>query len=958
MIQYLLSLPRGLVSGFHSLEDKDRESWFVDSDPEGVALGSGGGTANLLYRCWRENAAGDSFTNWLGNGKRVIIHAGGKSRRLPAYAPSGKILTPVPVFRWKKGQRINQKLLDIQVPFYEKILRMAPPRLNTLVASGDILLINDEDTGPLPDADIVVFGTWEEAHRASGHGVFFCNRNRPGELAFILQKPAPERIQDLTSSYLFMMDAGVWLLSSRAVDCLMAECGWDGETERFGDNGNVAGFYDMYGEFSRFLGSEPQERNALLNELTTAVVPLRAGSFYHYGTSSELIDATCRIQNRVPDQRGVLQKGIKRHPDIFIMNSRHDGEFIDAHGNIWIENSHIGRGWSFTKDHVFTGIPVNDWKLDIPRGICIDIIPVDNDKWCIRPYGMEDTFSGAAGESSSSWLNRPLADWLESRGLTPERAGIDAGADIHDVPLFPVVSNLCDSGGLVQWMTDGTGDGDSFGEAWAASERLSASMVPSRVNLARLYRQREEFLAGILPLLEKNHKKSIFYHVDLDDLCDFYGKHDVPAPGVLNEGASPMNRVHNRMFLAKINGIRGGDGHGLEQESFRLLRESIIENTGIEYALPERNVLDDQILWARSPVRLDLAGGWSDTPPFCIINGGRVVNMGVDLNGQPPIQVYITPTGSDCIRIKSIDLGLETVISEYTGLEEHGVGSGFAIARVALMLSGFHPAYGAPYNSLKEQLKDFGGGFDISLLAAVPKGSGLGTSSILAATLLGALAEFCGLNSDLVTLGNKTLVLEQMLTTGGGWQDQYGGIIPGVKLIETTAGFRQVPGIQWMPGNIFTNQENRACMLLYYTGVTRIAKNILGEIVRRIFLNHNGTLGLIGEISANAGRIADALRKGSWDYFNECVGYSWDLNCRLDKGTNPESIKRIIEPVEPLLASKKLLGAGGGGYMLMIAKDPEAAGRVRSCLTENRPNDRARFVDFSLSENGMTITKS
>ncbi len=958
MMQYLLSLPRGLVPCFHSLENREHGTWFVDSDPEGRALGSGGGTAHLLSRCWQEDGDGNSFQSWLTNRKRIVIHAGGKSRRLPAYAPASKILTPVPVFRWKKGQRINQKLLDIQIPFYEKILRMAPPGLNTLIASGDILILNDEDTGPLPDADIVVFGTWEEAHKSSRHGVFFCNRNKPGELAFIMQKPSPEKIQDLTSSYLFMMDAGVWLLSSRAVGRLMAACGWDNQTERFSNNDNIADYYDLYGEFSRFLGNEPMEVNALLNDLTTAVVPLRAGSFYHYGTSNELIDATFRIQNRVPDQRSVLQKGIKRHPDIFIMNSSYDGEFGNEHGNIWIENSHISSGWNFSNDHVFTGIPVNKWQLNIPRGTCIDIIPVDNEKWCIRPYGMEDTFIGVAGEGSASWLNRPLFEWLEGRGLSLEAAGIDAGIDIHDAPLFPVVSMDSGFGGLLQWMIDGTADKDRFSHAWTGSERLSASMIPSRTNLTRLYRQRDEFLASILPLLEKNHKKSIFYHLDLDDLSDLYDKHDVPAPGMLNEGASPMNRVHNRMFLANLSRKKDGVWQGFEQDSFRLLRESIIENTDLKYARPIKNVLDDQILWARSPVRLDLAGGWSDTPPYCIINGGRVVNMGVDLNGQPPIQVYITPTGSDCIRIKSIDLGQEALIAEYADLEEHGVGSGFAIARVALMLSGFHPSYGAPYSALKEQLKDFGGGFDISLLAAVPKGSGLGTSSILAATLLGVLAEFCGLKSDHVTLGNKTLVLEQMLTTGGGWQDQYGGILSGIKLIETTAGFKQVPEIQWLPDNIFQNQENRACMLLYYTGVTRVAKNILGEIVRRIFLNHSNTLDLINQISLNAGRIADALRKSSWDYFNESIEYSWDLNCRLDKGTSPGSIKKIIDPIEPMLASKKLLGAGGGGYLLMIAKDPDAAGKVKKHLSENVPNNKARFVEFSLSANGMTITKS
>jgi len=56
------------------------------------------------------------------------------------------------------------------------------------------------------------------------------------------------------------------------------------------------------------------------------------------------------------------------------------------------------------------------------------------------------------------------------------------------------------------------------------------------------------------------------------------------------------------------------------------------------------NVYPDQIVWGRSPVRIDLAGGWTDTPPYCLMEGGSVVNMAIELNGQPPIQVYAKPS--------------------------------------------------------------------------------------------------------------------------------------------------------------------------------------------------------------------------------------------------------------------------------------------------------------------------
>jgi hypothetical protein len=67
------------------------------------------------------------------------------------------------------------------------------------------------------------------------------------------------------------------------------------------------------------------------------------------------------------------------------------------------------------------------------------------------------------------------------------------------------------------------------------------------------------------------------------------------------------------------------------------------------------NIFPDQIIWGRSPARLDLAGGWSDTPPYCLQNGGSVLNMAVELNGQPPIQAFIRLSPEKRIILRSID---------------------------------------------------------------------------------------------------------------------------------------------------------------------------------------------------------------------------------------------------------------------------------------------------------------
>ena len=116
----LLSLPPNLVQRFHRLEQVCEDEWFCTADPPGCKLGSGGGTTWLLEECFRSERGGNNFFEWLSSKKRILLHAGGQSRRLPAYAPSGKVLTPIPVFRWARGQRLEQNLLSLQMPLYEK----------------------------------------------------------------------------------------------------------------------------------------------------------------------------------------------------------------------------------------------------------------------------------------------------------------------------------------------------------------------------------------------------------------------------------------------------------------------------------------------------------------------------------------------------------------------------------------------------------------------------------------------------------------------------------------------------------------------------------------------------------------------------------------------------------------------------------------------------------------------
>ena len=931
----LLSLPPDLVGSFHSITDLNAPEWYCTSDPAGVKIGSGGGTA-WLVDSWLKDTRGVDMSD-----PKIIIHAGGQSRRLPAYAPVGKILTPVPVFRWERGQLIDQSLLSLQLPLYERILAAAPPTLPTLIASGDVYIRAEKPLTEIPEADVVCYGLWVDASLATHHGVFVSSRSTPTELDFMLQKPSLDRLEELSRSHMFLMDIGIWLLSDRAMKLL--------RKRSVDADGNI-GFYDLYSDFGRALGSNPTVEDDEVNRLTVAILPLPGGEFYHFGTSRELMSSTLALQNKVVDQRKILQRKVKANPSLFVQNALMGYRLSSDNDNVWVENSSVPASWTLRSDHIITGVPENAWSLDVPSGVCVDIVPVGDASWAVRPYGLDDPMRGDLDSPDTVWMGAPFVQWRSSRGVDV------VGADIQASPIFPVVDSVDDMYEVLQWMITGGADGKGK-EIWLSARKLSADQISAHANLTRLFRQRNDFLKANLEFLAWNYEKSVFYQLDLNDVASRFVTMGIKKPELLPQQSGSMTRIRNYMVRSRIDSMSGRDGSREEMAAFELLRDEILSELKGRRPHPRLNVYSDQIVWGRSPVRIDLAGGWTDTPPYSLYTGGSVVNMAIELNGQQPLQVYVKPSSDYRIVLRSIDLGASEIVEDFESLScYHTVGSPFSIPKAALTLAGFAPRTSS--DTLTEFLHDFGSGIEITLLSAIPAGSGLGTSSILAATVLGALSEFCGIGWDEGEISHRTLALEQLLTTGGGWQDQYGGVLGGVKLLRTEEGITQRPSVSWLPSRIFTSTEFKPCHLLYYTGLTRTAKGILAEIVRGMFLNSNSHLSILSEMRAHSLATAEAIQRNDFHLYGRMIAKTWSQNKRLDSGTEPPAVADIVGRVSDLTLGYKLPGAGGGGYLYMVAKDPQAAARIRSILTECPPNSRARFVEMTLSDTGFQVSRS
>lgn len=909
----LLSLPPNLVGWFHDITGYPKSEWFCTNDPIDHKLGSGGGTTWLLTKAYENEMAHSdannqkTFDEWLSSEKRLLLHAGGQSRRLPAYAPSGKVLTPVPVFRWERGQRLSQDLLSLQIPLYKKIMDAAPSSLHTMIVSGDVLIRTTQPLQPIPEADVVCYGLWLGPEIAKNHGVFVSSCDTPSVLKCMLQKPSPATLGTIQKDHYYLTDIGIWLLSDKAVKVLMSH----------------KGEYDLYSEFGGAMGTEPTLNDEAVKELKVAILPLSGGEFYHFGTSHELLSSTLAIQNLVNDQRLIMHHSRKPHPCIFIQNSITKKAVDSSNEEVWIENSYISEGWSISQKNIITGVPENNWNITLAPGQCIDIVPMGETQYVVRPYGFNDRFAGEEQQR----------------------------------PQFPIVDNIDEAGLVLRYMLNQETEGEDKGKGKAIFEKaqkISAEQISATANLRRLFEQRREFRKHNWSALADNYEHSVFYQLDLNDAAKEFKANGIAMPKPLPDSAPLLTRMKDAMF------------RGDNDKAFGLLREGIVKTSnanGINMptlSSMSNKVATDQIVWGRSPVRIDIAGGWTDTPPFCLMEGGSVVNLAIELNGQQPIQTYVKPCREHHVVLKSIDLGASEIVETYEQLADFKrVGSPFSIPKAALALAGFLPQYSQEkYPDLKSQLMAFGCGIEITLLSAIPAGSGLGTSSVLAATVLGTINDFLSLGWDKNEICHKTLVLEQLLTTGGGWQDQFGGVLQGVKLLQTSKGFEQQPIVHWLPTDLYTQPEYQACHLLYYTGITRTAKTILAEIVQKMFLNDHDQVALLREMKAHSLQMYEAIQRNDFKEMGKLVGKTWLQNQAIDAGTNPLEVKKLTDLIDDLCLGYKLPGAGGGGYLYMVAKDPEAAARIKVILNANRPNGNARFVGMSLSKTGLQVSRS
>ena len=338
------------------------------------------------------------------------------------------------------------------------------------------------------------------------------------------------------------------------------------------------------------------------------------------------------------------------------------------------------------------------------------------------------------------------------------------------------------------------------------------------------------------------------------------------------------------------------------------------------------------------PLRIDFAGGWSDTPPICYKMGGAVFNAAVTLNGVKPVKVRVRRLAEKEVHVESVDLGKSGVLKSLAEIRAPKDPHDWcALVKSALTVTKF----------------DFSrGGLDIRISADVPKGSGMGTSSILGAALVTALERVAGRKAEWKRVASLTLALEKEMATGGGWQDQIGGLVPGAHLISTTPGKGQNPRMSCVSPKseaAFAKfLKERA--LLYFTGRKRMARNILRGVIGFFEENPDDIArSIVRRLKSDAERAFRAVESCDWNSFCSAVNDYWLSKKALDPGSTNPLVELIIARMAPWISAVSLCGAGGGGFMFVIARSKDAKAKIKSVLEKHPPIKTGRFFDFEIA---------
>ena len=418
-----------------------------------------------------------------------------------------------------------------------------------------------------------------------------------------------------------------------------------------------------------------------------------------------------------------------------------------------------------------------------------------------------------------------------------------------------------------------------------------------------------------------------------------------------------IEAAKNSFVLAEALRASGEDDRATENESRGYSHIEDAVGIALQSRIKSNKPIQliDHALHLQAPVRLGLASGLgSDLFVVSMTEGGSVLNTAITLNGIKPIDIKIKPISEFEIRITSIDQNVTDKVIRFEDFHNPSPQDPLALYLAALLEADIVSA--SSPESFRESLMKLGGGLEIiAEVHGIPKGSGLGVSSILGITLIKGLFEITNRPIDNDELLMHTISLEQRLHVLGGWQDPVGGAFGGVKWIQAKPG-NPVPTFvnPNIPEHVLDELKSR--LLLVYSGEPHFAGDPLQQIITGYLLQHPKRYPAMREGQKVRDQMYKALLEGDIDAFGSLLSLYWDATIKLHgKLATNDFIDDIFHETKSLSTGGKVSGAGGGFIFLVAKKGKEIA--LRKLIEQKIIGKKAKIYEWDIDNDGITMER-
>ena len=697
-------------------------------DRDGKRVGSGGATLEVLKYLHEQEKSFDKL-------RVLVIHSGGDSKRVPQYSALGKLFSPVP-HRLANGR--NSTLFDE----FMICMSSVPSRIREgmVLLSGDVLLLFNPLQIDYNNVGAAAISFKENVETGKNHGVYLNGEN--GNVKCCLQKkPVDElrRVGAVNEADCIDIDTGALIFSTEMMESLYSLIAAPSDYDKYvnertrlslyadflyplAEDSTLEAFYreKPEGEFCDELTEARERVWEVLRPYRMKLLRLAPAKFIHFGTTREILELMCGGVEEYSDLGWSRLVGSSINNDTAGYNSILSSK-ASIGENCYLEVSYVHSRAKVGKHCVLSFVDIHDEV--IPDNVVLHGLKQRDGKFVVRIFGVNDN---------------PKENNLFGKDLDELSAKL--GADLWNGENHTL------------WTAELYPEKDTIKEAVAAALNLYAL-----VNVE----------AGNLTAWKNTERKSLcsgFNAADPDAIIAWNQRMaDLVAMDEITKSISnqiPAQKLPKRKSLTKIQrhwlekrlsradfteklrlhyylGVILEDENEI-QECFRTIQSEVLDATikKLTYNENARIVKDKHTV--KLPLRVNWGGGWSDTPPYCNENGGTVLNVAILLNGEKPVEVTMEKIGERKIIFDSRDMDAHGEFDNIEELQRTGDPfDPFALQKACLLACGIIPKEG---HELGEILDRLGGGFVMnSEVTNVPKGSGLGTSSILSAACVKAV---------------------------------------------------------------------------------------------------------------------------------------------------------------------------------------------------------------------------